>query len=99
MRLLLLCAALAATPTFAGELVARQGNDMIRLADAACTTQSVLSRLAPGMRGQFKAASAVVDGRTFAACWRMLPAGAHVIYEDGDQGLVPLSDLKPQLTA
>jgi len=40
-----------------------------------------------------------VQGRTFAACWRMTPNGAHVMYEDGDQGLVPLSDLKPELTA
>lgn len=100
MRFALLCAAaLAAAPAMAQDLVARQGNDTVRLGDAPCTSLQVLARLRPEIQSEFKAALAVVEGRTFEACWR--PAGnvAHLLYEDGDQGLVPMADLKPELTA
>jgi hypothetical protein len=99
MRVLLLCAALAAAPAMAGNLVARQGSDTVRLADEPCTSELVLVRLAPQLHSQFRAALATVEGRTFAGCWRKAGNAAHVLYEDGDQGLVPLSDLKPELTA
>jgi len=94
-----MCSALVAAPAFANDLVARQGSDVIRLVNAACTSEGVLSRVSPQMRSQFRAAQATVDGRTYAACWRMTPSAAHLVYEDGDQGLVPLSALKPQLSA
>lgn len=58
-----------------------------------------LARLGPELHSQFKAALAVVEGRIFAACWRKAGNVAHLLYEDGDQGIVPLSDLKPELTA
>jgi hypothetical protein len=51
------------------------------------------------MAEEYKSATAVVDGQTFNACWRPVGNAAHLMYEDGDQGLIPLSDLKPELTA
>ena len=74
MRFALLCAAaLAAAPAMSQDLVARQGNDTVRLADGPCTSQQVLARLRPEFHSEFKAAMAVVEGRSFEACWR--PAG------------------------
>jgi len=99
MRVVLLCAALAAAPALAGDLVARQGGDSVRLAEGPCKVEKVLGQLDPKLQEKYRAATATVQGRTFAACWRMTPAGAHLMYEDGDQGLVPSSDLKPELTA
>jgi hypothetical protein len=99
IRLAILCSAFAAAPVFANDLVARQGSDVIRLVNAACTSEEVLSRVAPQMRSQFRAAQATVDGQTYTACWRITPGAAHLVYEDGDQGLVPLTALKPQLSA
>ena len=100
MKVVLLCAALAAAaPAIARDLVARQGSDSVRLAEGPCQAEQVLSRLDPQMQEKYKEATATVEGRTFAACWRMTPNGAHLLYEDGDQGLVPTSDLKPELTA
>ncbi|MGE4239353.1 hypothetical protein [Ramlibacter sp.] len=102
MRKILLCAALAATalaPAFADELVARQGNDSVRLAEQPCTSEQVLGQLPTGLREDYKAASATVDGRSYRACWRPMGGAAHLLYEDGDQGLIPLSDLKPELAA
>jgi len=100
MRVVLLCvAALATAPVFAGDMVARQGSDAVHLGESPCKSEQVLKLLDPQLQTKYHAATATVQGRTFAACWRMTPNGAHVMYEDGDQGLVPLSDLKPELTA
>ena len=99
MRVVLLCAALAAAPAFATDLVARQGPDTVHLAEAPCTSRQVLKLLDPKLQTKYHAASATVQGHTFDACWRLTPNGAHLMYEDGDQGLVPLADLKPELTA
>lgn len=97
--LLVLCAALAVGPALAESLVARNGNDSVRLADGPCTSELVLSRLQPQMHGQYKAASAVVEGQTFSACWRVVGNAAHLLYEDGDQGIIPLAELKPEMNA
>jgi hypothetical protein len=96
---LLVCAALAVAPVFAEELVARNGNDSVRLGDAPCTSELVLARLQPQTRGDYKAASATVDGQSFVACWRVVGNSAHLLYEDGDQGIIPMAELKPDLTA
>lgn len=90
-----LCAALAVAPVMAGELVSHEGDATIRLADKECTSQPVLDQLKPELRPQFRAASAVLQGRAFDACWHITPRGAHLIYEDGDEGLVPFDALKP----
>jgi hypothetical protein len=100
MRTLLICAALvAAAPAFAQDLVARQGNDSVRLADTPCASELVLGRIQPQQKEEYRQASAVVDGQTFQACWRPMGSSAHLMYEDGDQGLIPIQDLKPELTA
>ena len=99
LRSVILCSVFAAAPAFANDLVARQGGDTIRLVNAACTSEEILARVAPQLRSQFRVALATVDGRNYTACWRMTPGAAHLVYEDGDQGVVPLSALKPQLSA
>jgi hypothetical protein len=100
MRTLLICAALvAAAPAFAQDLVARQGNDSVRLGDKPCSSQLVLGRIQPQQAEDYRQASAVVDGQTFQACWRSMGSAALLMYEDGDQGLIPLQELKPELTA
>ena len=99
MRSLFLCVALAAAPTLAADLVARQGSDTVRLADGPCTSESVLGQIDPQLHSQYKAASAVVQGQSFAGCWRKTGSVAHLLYEDGDQGIVPMADLKPEMSA
>jgi hypothetical protein len=96
---IVLCAALVAAPVFADDLVARNGDDSVRLTEAACTSQPVLARLDPQLQSEYKAASAMVGGHSFQACWHVVGNSAHLMYEDGDQGLIPLSDLKPELSA
>jgi hypothetical protein len=102
MKAVVFCAAvaaLAAAPSFAQELVARQGDDSVRLSDAACKSELVLSRLDPSAADEYKSASAVFQGQRFTACWRMMGNVAHLVYEDGDQGIIPAQELKPELAA
>jgi hypothetical protein len=101
MKALVICAALATAvaPVFAQELVARQGDDSVRLSDSECKSELVLSRIEPGTAGEFHAASAVFQGQRFQACWRMVGNAAYLVYEDGDQGIIPADELKPELAA
>lgn len=96
MKFALLCAAtaLAAAPALADELVASNGQDSVRLSDKPCLNERVLEQTTPPVREKMKDASAVVDGQSFRACWILDGASAHLLYEDGDQGLIPLSDFK-----
>jgi hypothetical protein len=102
MKAVVFCAALAAlsvAPSFAQELVARQGDDSVRLSDSACQSEQVLRRIDPATASEYKSASAVFQGQRFNACWRMMGNVAHLVYEDGDQGVIPVHELKPDLAA
>jgi len=93
----LCAAAFCIAPAMARDMVAHQNGDIIRLADKACAIESVLRRFDPAQHALFRSASAVVQGQTYLACWRVTPAGAHLLYEDGDEGVVPFRILRPQL--
>lgn len=99
MRLaIFLCAAALATPVLADELVARRGGDMVRLTDTPCTSQQVLNRIDPESQPNYRAASAILQGQSFVACWNIAGNAAHLLYEDGDEGLIPLEALKPEMS-
>jgi hypothetical protein len=97
--MIVLCAALAFSPVFAQELVARQGDDSVRLNDGPCASEQVISRLEPATAREYKSASAQLAGQRFVACWREMGGVAHLVYEDGDQGVIPMAELKPELAA
>jgi hypothetical protein len=99
MRFAVLCAALVVAPAFANDLVAYNGGDSVHLSDTPCSNAQVLDQVPPTMRSEFRAASAVLEGQSFVGCWRVMGEAAHLLYEDGDQGLIPLSVLKPDLSA
>lgn len=101
MKAVVFCAAIAtlAAPSFAQDLIARQGDDSVRLSEDACRSELVLARLEPDTAKEFRAASAVFQGQRFQACWRMMGNAAYLVYEDGDQGIIPAHELKPELAA
>jgi hypothetical protein len=101
MKAVVFCAVAAAltAPSFAQELVARQGDDSVRLSDTACQSELVLRRIDPSAVGEYKSASAMFQGQRFTACWRMMGNVAHLVYEDGDQGIIPVQELKPEMAA
>ncbi len=90
----ILGASLAAGTAMAADLVAYEGKDMIRLTSQSCTNAAVLERLHPQVQPQFRQADAVLQGQRYTACWSMTPTAAYLVYEDGDEGLVPLTKLE-----
>lgn len=83
--------ALAAGSALA-DLVAENGRDSLRLAQAPCSNEKVLALIREEHRDKFKAAVANVAGQRYAACWADPGEGAYVvIYEDGDLGVVPIT--------
>ena len=95
MRSALLCAAaLLAVPAMAEEIVASNGTDSVTLSDSQCSSDKVLEQIDPGVRAQLKDATAVIGGQSLKACWLVDGKVAHLVYEDGDEGIVPLSEFK-----
>lgn len=84
-------------PAAASDLIMREGNDSVRLTDSPCSSELVLGRLTADQHEDFHAASAVFQGQQFIACWRAMGNVAFLIYEDGDQGVIPLQQLHPAL--
>jgi len=100
MKFALLCAAaLVAAPALADELVASNGTDSVRLSDKPCSSEQVLKRLTPRFREVMRDATATVGGQMYRACWITNGDAAHLLYEDGDQGIIPLADFKQPKSA
>jgi hypothetical protein len=90
MKRIFLAALLTAGPAFA-DLVATEGADSLRLTTEKCAAAYISAEV----RGDYRAASAVVGGQSFKACWTWLKNGAVLIlYEDGAYGVLPLESFK-----
>lgn len=87
-RFILASAALLAFSASA-DYIARQGKDYVRFSEGPCV-------LDVEQKDVMLSAVAVIGGKEFKACWAPISLQyIHVLYEDGDQGLVPVKDLKP----
>lgn len=76
------------------EMVARQGNDEVRIYDKKCETASVLRHIPEASRAMFRKAMATIGGKRWYACYVVVQGGVMLVYEDGDQGFVPGGDFK-----
>lgn len=89
--------ALAAGVAGAETLVARQGNDVVRIETTKpCTDPNVLRHIPKELHDRFNAASARIGGQNYAACATPLQGGAYLVFDDGDQDMVPRDQLKPE---
>jgi hypothetical protein len=86
---------LVALPARAETMRASNGHDSVRLYDTPCVNLTVLAHIMPRYHAEMRKADAVVGGEAFNARWIVDGDSAHLMYEDGDQGLVPLADFKP----
>lgn len=95
MKRALVCAgiALLAFSAAADDMVASNGRDSVRLTQKPCSP-AILATIPPQFQKQAKAASAVVGGAIYTACW--IPSGDHVIlsYDDGDTGIIPVHQFR-----
>ena len=87
MRALIL--ALLVFPAFAGERIARDGKDYVRIIDSPCVHAGTLAHIRPQWRAKFQKAEASISGQRWFACWIEHDSGAiYVIFEDGDEGMM-----------
>ena len=96
-RSILIAATLAAGPAVAGDMIARQGADEVRLFDSPCVSVETMVRIDPQERDQYRKAQGLFQGQRFFGCWRKNGSIAQILWEDGDQGIVPFVELKPLL--
>ena len=90
MKYILILLAALTLAANAGQLIAKQGNDWVLVTDDQCTNPAVVKLLPVGEDG-WRAARGFINGKMYEACWHVIGQGegAHVIYEDGDQGAIP----------
>lgn len=85
MKRYLIAALLCAASTAHADFIASDGKNSIRLMTVPC-------ELPIPQRDVMLAASAVVDGKSWKACWAPVSREAiGVVYEDGDQQMLPVS--------
>ena len=77
-----------------GTLVARNGDDQVRIFDKPCPYASVLRFIPEEKRALFRKADTRVGGQRWFACWIKLDDHYGLIYEDGDKGVIPVSEFK-----
>lgn len=74
------------------DLVARAGENELRLMHSPCVHAGILGQLKEEWRPQFKKAQAIVGGKLWFACWIDNQEGAYVVFfEDGDMAMYPVS--------
>lgn len=93
MKRVFLAAILAAGPALADDYVARSGTDSIRLTQAACYSE-VLATTPKELHERLRAATAIVGGQTYSACWVESGGFVFIAYADGDRGQIAVSDFK-----
>jgi hypothetical protein len=100
--MLIIAALLAVWPRGAkaqDSLTAVNGPNSVTLWDSPCVHGETLWRIstmvAPQFRDKFRKARAMVGGKDYFGCWIVEGDMVHLIYEDGDQGLLPIADFAP----
>lgn len=95
---LLLLALIAAIPCLAAERIARQGDDEVHVFDSPCVSAQTIARIPENAREGWGKVQGRYQGERFFGCWRpMGDAAVFILWEDGDQGIIPLQELKPAL--
>lgn len=100
MRALLLLPILlvAATAASAQERVIRHGDDEVRIFESPCVHAGTMALLNESVRDLYKKAEGRINGQRYYACWRQVGSLMHVMWEDGDQGMIPAADFKDAVT-
>lgn len=73
---------------------ARNGQDWVRITPQPCTNAAILERIPASFTQELWQAAAEFQGTRYAPCWRPAEDAVHLIYEDGDEGLLPASTLR-----
>lgn len=82
-----------ATLSASADATATFGTDSVTLRDKACPA-SVLERITPEHRSNFRKADGLVNGKPYLGCWVLERDVVFLMWEDGDQGIIPAKNFK-----
>ena len=72
----------------------------VRLFATPCNNDMVLARTPPNFRPRMQAGETKIDGKLYGMCWTALPDGTvGIVYEDGDQGRLPIQAFKVEISS
>jgi hypothetical protein len=78
------------------DLVSRHDKDFVILRDTAGSCPAAIQeKINPEQVGRFKRADVQIEGKDYVACWAEASGAVFLIYDDGDQGLLPLNLFEP----
>ena len=92
----ILCAGIAmlAFSALADSAIFRAGADSVEITEEPCHA-AVVPLIPAEILEHFRAANAVISGKLIKACWALRGDGyAHLVYEDGDEGLIPAGSFR-----
>lgn len=76
-----------------------QGN-YVRLFSKPCSNGAVLARTPPEHRKSLHLGETKIEGKIYGMCWLVLPDGTiGMLYEDGDQGRMPMQAFVPEVNS
>lgn len=86
---------LLAAPAFPGDRIGRQGEDEVKLFESPCVSVETYMRIPEGERRSYSKAVGLFQGQKFFGCWKPMGEGVYILWEDGDQGIIPGHELQP----
>jgi hypothetical protein len=95
MRVLALILLFLAPMALAGQRVASEGDDEVRIFDTPCVSMETIARIPEANREGWGKVQGRVQGQRFFGCWRALGEAIYILWEDGDQGIMPLQEFHP----
>lgn len=99
MRRLVFAALLCAASSSFAAKIAQRGDDWVRVYDSPCVSAETIARIPEGDRKGWGKVQGFFGGQKFFGCWRPMGNSTYILWEDGDQGIVPNGDLKEEMGA
>jgi hypothetical protein len=78
------------------DFIARQGSDSVIIhTTSACSNEKIIARAPERFRDSLVSAKGHFQGKDFDACAFPYGESVYVLYDDGDNGMIPMSEFKP----
>lgn len=81
--------AFACSLAWPASLIARHGENWVRVQEGPCTNPKILGMVKEDFHRLLKQGTGVFEGKPFGMCWFLNGPTVYVIWEDGDASEIP----------
>lgn len=92
-KTLLMLLLAASSAAFAADLVAKHGDDYVRLTQEACPAETA-AMVPVELSSQLHRAYAVINHHEYAGCWLLIETNVVIQYDDTDRGVIDVGAFK-----